>query len=746
MLMKPQSVPNLFGDPNLAMASHFLQAIAPEGNITFQTFDDNKDRKDPTLNRVFHGSFEEHAMTLAGLNQRGAGIFTMINRGDLKGRKIENVIGVRALWVDLDANGAAGLAKVHEFPRPPRMIVESSPEKFHAYWLVDGKLPLKFFTLMQERFADKFGGDPAVKDLPRVMRLPGYFHRKGEPFISRIIEGNDDAAPLPVKVLIQVAEKLTENSTAGYDDTGGPAAGVNDEFGVSTGPQGLTPRLLSALAHIDATERTPWRAIGMALHYETGGSQEGLQAWIDWSRTAPGKFEEGTCEREWDSFDNSKEEGDRVTAGSIFHLAKEAGWIWTGGQQSDSEDETTIQRLADLSPLEYDRQRISAAEMLRVRTGTLDKMVQAARGGDEIEQGLVFDDLEPWPYLVDGATLLTEIADTIRRFIVCTPEVAQATALWAAMTWLMDTVQVAPLAVITAPEKRCGKSQLLFLLGKLVYRPLTASNISAAALFRTIERWRPTMLIDEADAFMRENEDMRGLLNSGHTREGAYVIRVTGDEHEPTRFSTWGAKALAGIGKMADTLMDRAILLELRRKLPHESVDRLRHAAPDLFSTLAEKLCRWVDDHREDVRKARPVLPGQLNDRAQDNWEPLLAIADVAGGPWPDMARAAAVKLASIEAEQSIGVELLSDIREIFSARNVDRISTGELIIRLCEDKEKRWSTYNRGMEISARQLANRLTQYGIKSKSVRTPAGTPKGYKLSCFAEAFERYLVCAP
>jgi hypothetical protein len=733
----------------MQVASRFLKIIAPEGNITFQTFDDNKERKNSKLCKILHGNIDENLASLARLNTSGAGVFFMVNRGDGKGRKSENVTNVRAIFVDLDDYGSTGLAKVQEFSRPPRVIVESSPGKFHTYWLIDRDLPHQYFPPIQKYFAHKFGGDPAVCDLPRVMRLPGFFHRKGEPFMSRIMEDNAGVAPLPASILIQLAEKVTGKEPQSLATGAGTTAfaGVNDEFRVPAALQGLTPRLLSALATIDATSYDTWRnKVGVALHYETGGSKEGLQAWIDWSRTAPDKFEEGTCEREWASFDNSKEEGDRVTAGSIFHLAKEAGWIWTGGQQSDPEDETTIQRLAALSPLEYDRQRKEEADRLGVRTGTLDKMVQAARGGDEIEQGLVFDDLEPWPYLVDGATLLTEIAETIRRFIVCTPEVAQATALWAAMTWLMDTVQVAPLAVITAPEKRCGKSQLLFLLGKLVYRPLTASNISAAALFRTIERWRPTMLIDEADAFMRENEDMRGLLNSGHTREGAYVIRVTGDEHEPTRFSTWGAKALAGIGKMADTLMDRAILLELRRKLPHESVDRLRHAAPDLFSTLAEKLCRWVGDHREDVRKARPVLPGQLNDRAQDNWEPLLAIADVAGGPWPDMARAAAVKLASIEADQSIGVELLSDIREIFSARNVDRISTGELIIRLCEDKEKRWSTYNHGMEMSARQLANRLTQYGIKSKSVRISASTPKGYKLSCFAEAFERYLVCAP
>ena len=198
------------------------------------------------------------------------------------------------------------------------------------------------------------------------------------------------------------------------------------------------------------------------------------------------------------------------------------------------------------------------------------------------------------------------IASTVRRFIVCDAETADAVALWVAMTWFMDVVQIAPLAVITAPEKRCGKSLLLFLLGRLSCRPLTASNISPAALFRCIDAWNPTLLVDEADAFARENEELRGLLNCGHTRDGAYVVRTVGDDHTPRKFNTWGAKALAGIGKLADTLMDRAIVLELRRKLPHEQVERLRHAEPDLFETLAEKLARFAEDYRDEVRQARP--------------------------------------------------------------------------------------------------------------------------------------------
>jgi putative DNA primase/helicase len=192
----------------------------------------------------------------------------------------------------------------------------------------------------------------------------------------------------------------------------------------------------------------------------------------------------------------------------------------------------------------------------------------------------------PWHETIDPAELLTSISNTIQRFIICPPETAHAATLWIAMTWFIDVVQVAPLAIITAPEKRCGKSQFLFLLARLVNRPLAASNITPAALFRSIDTWKPTLLIDEADTFMRENEELRGLLNCGHTRDSAKIIRIVGDKHIPKYFNVWGAKALAGIGRLADTLVDRSISLELRRKLPHEKTERLRHAEPESLTCI----------------------------------------------------------------------------------------------------------------------------------------------------------------
>ena len=164
---------------------------------------------------------------------------------------------------------------------------------------------------------------------------------------------------------------------------------------------------------------------------------------------------------------------------------------------------------------------------------------------------LEFPEPEPWPEAVSGTALLDEIEAMFSRFIVCDWAAHQAAALWSAATWFEPVAQVAPNLNVTAPAHRCGKSLLLAIVGRLVKRPLPSANISPAALFRTIEKYTPTLLLDEADVYLNQNEELRALINAGHTRETAFVLRTVGDDHEPKRFSTWGFKAIAGIGKRA---------------------------------------------------------------------------------------------------------------------------------------------------------------------------------------------------
>ena len=372
--------------------------------------------------------------------------------------------------------------------------------------------------------------------------------------------------------------------------------------------------------------------------------------------------------------------------------------------------------------------------------------VKATRKENSEAKNMPFREVEPHPAPVDPASLFTDIATTINRYIVMEPEQADAAALWVVLTWLIDVVQVAPLAMINAPEKACGKSQLLDVIGRMSARPLPVANVTPAALFRSVELWSPTVLIDEADTFFGAKDELKGLINAGHTRANAFVLRTVGDNHEPKMHNVFGAKAVAGINlekHLPDSTMSRAIVFNLRRKLPHETVQRLRHADTDLFEGIASKLARFADDHAQQVRRARPELPDALSDRAQDNWEPLLAIAECAGPEWVRRATAAALKLSGDASEAvSTGNELLADIRQAFESKQVDKIRTTDLIDALTADDEQGWATYNWGKPITPRQLAKLLAGYGIRPKTVRFGPHTPKGYERSQFADAFARYL----
>ncbi len=402
-----------------------------------------------------------------------------------------------------------------------------------------------------------------------------------------------------------------------------------------------------------------------------------------------------------------------------------------------------VERLAALDPLAYDTCRKDEAQRMGVRVATLDAEVKSCRAKNAESKPGIVDDIEPWPLPVDSAGLLNQIEGMFSRYIVCEPEVRIAATLWVAFTWFIDCVNVAPLAIITAPEKRCGKTQMLDLISKLCRRPMPASSISPAALYRVVERDSPTLLIDEADAFLKTNDELRGIINSGHTRTSAYVIRCIGDDQDPKRFSTWGAKVLCGIGTLPETLTDRAVVLELRRKLQTEHIERLRYADNAAFVALARKLARLAQDHAGTIQAARPALPKALNDRAQDNWEPLLAIAELVGGAWPERARQAALALSGQQAEPiSRGVELLSHCRDAFECEGTSRLAMNALLRRLNADDEAPWATYNRGLPLRPRQLGKMLGEYGITSKTLRFSSGTSKGYERAQFEDAWSRYL----
>ena len=255
---------------------------------------------------------------------------------------------------------------------------------------------------------------------------------------------------------------------------------------------------------------------------------------------------------------------------------------------------------------------------------------------------------EPWPEPVNGARIMAGLCSILDRHIVLPKGCNVAIALWILHAHAHDAARHSPILFINSPTKRCGKTQLLETVSRLVPKPLSAANVTPATIFRAIDRWHPTMLIDETDTFLSDKSELRGILNSGHTRSQAYVVRCVGDDFVPKQFSTWAPKAFAAIGRMHPTLEDRSILIELRRKLKSDQVTRIPRD-PNAYSDLLRQCARWAIDHMQELQAANPVLPEELNDRARDNWEPLLAIAEACGGGWPERARDAAMQLSGID-------------------------------------------------------------------------------------------------
>jgi putative DNA primase/helicase len=307
-------------------------------------------------------------------------------------------------------------------------------------------------------------------------------------------------------------------------------------------------------------------------------------------------------------------------------------------------DQDKLVDLAQLSTLEYDRRREQEAKELGVRVSTFDKLVRSKRGRappDDM-QGSELKLAEPalWPDPVDGVQLLDEIAAAVRNYVFMPDAAVHAVTLWVIHSYLVDCFTTSPRLAVHSPEKECGKTTLLDIIQKLSWRPLLTPSIQQAGVFRVIERWKPTLLIDEADTFLRDNDGLRGVLNSGH-RKGEFVIRVEGDDREPRAFSVYGACAIALIGKLPDTLESRSISIELRRAKQGEVPRQFRYDRATDLDELAGKARRWADDNRDIVRQAEPSTEGLFN-RVADNWRPLFAIADAVGEPWAALARDAA--------------------------------------------------------------------------------------------------------
>jgi putative DNA primase/helicase len=422
-------------------------------------------------------------------------------------------------------------------------------------------------------------------------------------------------------------------------------------------------------------------------------------------------------------------------------------------------DEAQLDQLALLTPIEYGQARKRVAEELGIPVTLLDKTIEdrkkqllpAATAGNGRPLELPTIALADAP--VNGEAVFNMLLSVLAKYVILPAHAALTIALWIFRAHCDDAFNISPRLAVLSPVKRCGKTTLLELLGKLVPRSLPTSNVTASVIFRAVEKLHPTLCIDEADSFLTDNEELRGILNSGHRRESAHVLRNVGDDHEPRLFSTWCPMVIAAIGNLPETIEDRSIVVPMRRRRPGETVQPLRwnsrqgEIIQTQLAAIASALARWGFDHTATLRAIDPVIPEGLHDRAADNWHPLLTIAEKIGGAVVEQARAAAVALSTGETKtESRGVELLRDIADLFEQDQRERFTSQGLCDLLAGLEERPWSDWRRGKPLNPNQLARLLRDFDVHSRNIRVDSGVQRGYLRESFDDAFGRYLTPHP
>lgn len=349
---------------------------------------------------------------------------------------------------------------------------------------------------------------------------------------------------------------------------------------------------------------------------------------------------------------------------------------------------------------------------------------------------------EPWPEAVVGAELLEELRSAFRRHVVLPEQADVAVAIWVLHAYAHNAFRHSPVLGIVSPVLGCGKTTLLSVLRHTVPKPLMSSSWTPASIFRVIDKYGPTLLIDEGDTFLDGHKELSGILNSGHSKDGAAVIRCDGEDYQPNVYSTWAPKAIARIGALSPTLESRAIQIPLRRRLAHEKVEPFTTQRISALADLRQKAVRWVNDSFDEIRDCEPVFPDGLANRAADNWRPLLSIAEIAGGAWPELAqRSAAVLSPSTGEAGPLEIQLLGDVREVFRRKNTDRIKSKDLCSELARMEESSWGDRASG-GISVHRIAKLLKPFGIYPKDVWIGGSAYKGYTRDAMLDAFRRYL----
>jgi Protein of unknown function (DUF3631)/CHC2 zinc finger len=374
------------------------------------------------------------------------------------------------------------------------------------------------------------------------------------------------------------------------------------------------------------------------------------------------------------------------------------------------DEDAVLERLEKLPPgIALAREIKFAAKQLGVTQDVIKAELETRHGEQACaplhEHWLV----EPWPDPVDSDALLRDIVQRIRRHVVCSHDHALAVALWVMFAWVHDAAAThSPILNINSAEPESGKSTTLGLISFLAPRCVSSVEVSEAALYRAIQLWQPSFVIDEFDSVLA-NEDkssLRSVINSGHTR-GQGVVRCAEPDFTPQLFQTFCPKAIGMIGrKLPAATLSRCIIVELRRRKSSESIEAFAHTDDAELMELRSRLQRWAADNADILRDAKPAMPEGFDNRRADNWRVMFAIADLAGEDWADEARLAARQIEGASNTTTISVRLLADIKRIFDEDGCDSILSAKLVTRLTDDEEEPWAEWGRGKGLTQNSLA----------------------------------------
>ena len=413
---------------------------------------------------------------------------------------------------------------------------------------------------------------------------------------------------------------------------------------------------------------------------------------------------------------------------------------------------TEIERLATLDSINYEIARAEAALCLKMRALVLDREVIKKRrtlgletDKDDNGQGRAVKIIDPLPWHepVGGDRLATTLVAAVKTYLVVSDIVADVIALWVLHTWVVNAFTMSPRLAITSPTRGCGKTTVLRLLGYIARRAKRAGSISPSALFRAVEKFQPTLLLDETEKYIEHGSDLHALLNEGHCKGGT-VLRVLGEKLELREFSVFGAVAFARNGSLPDDLQQRSIVIEMQRRRDDENLTELRDGhCPESLQQIFKMCARWSDDYAGIVADADPSM--EMINRNRDNWRCLFSIAEVIGEDWPDRIQKAAVALAPREADSHRTV-LLADIKAIFDERTgewADKMFSQMLADALAAIEGGRWAEYGKARKpITKNQLANLLSGFKIRPEPVWIGAKSLRGYQRHQFEDAWTRYL----